>query len=200
MKRAKTMSEFIHNLSPIIIPTQEDKDFYVPIFDKKLEKLRIKILLDNTSTQTIFIAGQSGTGKTTALNFLANEELSKKYKVKILYGRDYFDPNDIDIIDILLLFGFTLTDDSSKLKKKYFEKLNTIQKVHDGIHEEASTTVKGTKGEIGTEAEGKAQFKFFNFIELGIKLFGSFKADIDKRRGNPGSIQIKKIRPFKTFK
>ena len=74
------------------------------------------------------MSGQSGTGKTTALNFLADEKLSGKYIIKHVYEREIFDLNDVDIIDILLGFSFELIGSDAGLQAKYLEGLDRIQK------------------------------------------------------------------------
>ena len=99
MKRAKTINELADNLDPSLPLGKEDKNVYVPIYDELLSKLRDRIIHDKLESRTLFVAGQSGTGKTTALNFLEDRKISRAFTVKVINFRDLVDLSDVDIID-----------------------------------------------------------------------------------------------------
>lgn len=75
MKKATTINEFANNLLSENLEIEKDDNVYVPIYKDKLEVLQDVILNDEVESQTFFVAGQSGTGKTTALNFLKTKQL-----------------------------------------------------------------------------------------------------------------------------
>jgi Cdc6-like AAA superfamily ATPase len=191
MKKATDIYSFADNLNPTEPLKLSDKEFYVPIYDTILKKLRDKVINEKVSSQTFFITGQVGSGKTTALNFFADEEINKKFTVKIIQGRDIFNPDDIDIVDILLTFGYELVKGKKNLEHKYFKKLDTIQKIKEGDTEIEEVQSNSQKAEIGTEAHASAGINFFNFINLGAKIFSSIKADSANRK------IIRKIFQFK---
>jgi len=108
MKKAVNINELANNLIPENFLKPEDKDVYVPIYEDILEVLRNMIINDQVESQAFFVAGQAGTGKTTALNFFKTEALEEHYHIKFINMRDFLDLSDVDIIDFLLAFAFAL--------------------------------------------------------------------------------------------
>lgn len=84
MKEATTINELADNLDPSMPLGKGDKNVYVPIYDEILSQLRDRIIHDKLDSRTCFVAGQSGTGKTTALNFLEDNEISQAFTVKVI--------------------------------------------------------------------------------------------------------------------
>ena len=68
-------------------------------------------------------------GKSTALNYLPDEKINSKYEVKYLTGKELFNIEDIDIIDILLMIGFELIKGTS-LENKYYDGLNKLKDIN----------------------------------------------------------------------
>lgn len=152
MKKATNIHELANNLNPEKVLSKEDKDFYVPIYDNILETLRDQIINNELENQTVFVVGQAGTGKTTALNFLENEEMSNRFIIKHIRGMYLFDPYDIHIIDLLLIFAHELIKDTT-LQDKYYNKLDELQKIHEGvlIKDEEITNERHPTLNIGTK-------------------------------------------------
>ncbi|MCK4766496.1 MAG: hypothetical protein KAW12_30150 [Candidatus Aminicenantes bacterium] len=121
MIKAKNINELANNLLDQFLD-QDDREFYVPIYDEILQELRDTIINDQVEAQTFFVAGQSGTGKTTALNFLEDDELKKQFYVKYINMRNFFDDVDADILDLLLTFAFALVQDTH-LQDRYYKEL-----------------------------------------------------------------------------
>jgi len=118
-KPAKTINEFVNNLFLGAL-TQEQADFYVPFYDFKIKEIRDSLIYDNQlAHQTIYLMGQVGTGKTTALNFLPDEKIYEKFHVIPLYATDLFDMVDIDIADVLFVLCHQLMEESGKARKKF---------------------------------------------------------------------------------
>jgi hypothetical protein len=163
MKKAENINELANNLIPEDFLKQEDKEFYVPIYDEILRGLRDTIINDRVEAQTFFVAGQSGTGKTTALNFLENDELKKHYFIKYINMRNFLDERDVDIIDFLITFAFALVEDTP-LEESYFKELETIRKKHQGEL-------------IGVDAGASAEGGFFNFVKLKAGFFANYKME-----------------------
>ncbi len=193
MKRATTINELANNLIINWLPSRADEQFYVPVYEKLLKRLRDKVLhTEELPAHTLFITGQPGTGKSTALNFLADEELDKKFHAMILNAEELLDLNDIDIIDVLLMFGFKLTENSKILQKKYFDKLSLIQEVqNEGLQiEETNTDVK-----LNTESakgDAKLGFNIPSILSVGTDMFKKYKRDQECRQKTRKIFNLKK--------
>ena len=75
-KPAKTINEFVNNLFLGAL-TQEQADFYVPFYDGQIAEIRDSLIYDQLNHQTIYLMGQVGTGKTTALIFCQTKRYMK---------------------------------------------------------------------------------------------------------------------------
>jgi len=193
MKKAANINEFANNLIPENFLKPEDRNVYVPIYEDILEALRDMVINDQVEAQSFFVAGQPGTGKTTALNFFSDETVEKHFHVKYINMRDFLDLSDVDIIDFLLAFAFALVKDT-KLDKKYYQRLVDIQRKHEGeIEETAEKESKKTMG-VGVTTEGSAGTGFLNFIKLKAGFFFHLKLDKVYREKTREIFRLKK--PF----
>jgi Cdc6-like AAA superfamily ATPase len=177
MKPATTINELANNLIPTQSLKREDIGLYVPIFEEKLRRLRDQIIYDEFESQTFYIAGQSGTGKSTALTFLPNDEVKKAFHVLYINGRELFDLNDLDIIDVLLMVGTLLIEGNKDLLKKYEEELIRIVENIRGTLDEVKEVSKSRAGEVETGAEVGVGTKFLSFFKAGANFAARFKMD-----------------------
>lgn len=181
MKPATNMVELVRNLAPARLLTQADKEFYVPIYSDLLRKLKYELQVSQSKKETYYTSGQSGTGKTTALNFLPDQELEEQFAVHFLYGNELFDLSDVDIIDVLLMICYELIKGKPKLENQFMEALNRIRDKHEGIYEQ--TTVQ----DEGLDASGGANLNlgigntpissFFKLFKISAEFFASLKLD-----------------------
>lgn len=180
MIKAKNINDLANNLLEDFLK-QEDREFYVPIYDEILQERRDTIINDRVEAQTFFVAGQAGTGKTTALNFLEDDKLKKRFYVKYINMRDFLETRDVDILDFLLTFAFALVKDTP-LEDRYYEELVELQKKKEGdLIEEAEkekTKTSGTGVESGVSGGGG----FLNFIKLRASVFTYLKMDTLHRK------------------
>lgn len=181
MKKAVNINELANNLIPENFLKPEDKDVYVPIYADILEDLRNMVINDKVESQAFFVAGQAGTGKTTALNFFKTEALEKHYHIKFINMRDFLDLSDVDIIDFLLAFAFALVKDSP-IEDRYYKQLVEIQKKQEG--ELIETVERETNRKSGAEIKGEASIRggFLNFIKLGAGFISNLRLDSSHRR------------------
>ncbi|WP_121626259.1 hypothetical protein [Poseidonibacter antarcticus] len=129
MKKASNLIEISQVFDPQKVLTLKDKDLHQDIYESTIKPLKMKLLINQIPSKTFFICGQIGMGKSTALNYLPDDKINKKFDVKYLTGRELFAINDIDIIDILLMLGFELIKDTS-LEDRYYEGLNKLKDIN----------------------------------------------------------------------
>ena len=191
MKKAVNINELANNLIPENFLKPEDKDVYVPIYEDILEVLRNMIINDQMESQAFFVAGQAGTGKTTALNFFKTEALEEHYHIKFINMRDFLDLSDVDIIDFLLAFAFALVKDSP-IEDRYYEQLENIREKYEG---EVETYVEEeTSRKTGREmmGEGSAGGGFLNFVKLKAGFFFNLRMDTSYREYTRKIFNLKK--------
>ena len=100
MKTAQNLEELYKNFTPSKYLTQEEKEFYIDLYGNKIKKLERQLLLSENRQETFYVSGQSGSGKTTALHFLSNKRMDKKFLSIPLFGNELFELDDIEVIDI----------------------------------------------------------------------------------------------------
>jgi energy-coupling factor transporter ATP-binding protein EcfA2 len=175
-KQAKNLEELYQ-----IFDNQEylekGSPFYVDIFEKDIKKLKTAIKLNRNPKKKFFVAGQSGSGKTTSLNFLIDEKIEDKYSVKFIKGRDLFLLNDVDIVDILLMTGYKLIEEEEELQAEFFESLEKVRKKKLGAYEE--TEERRAKESKSGEVQAKAGVgtSLLSLITFNLNMFAKYKTD-----------------------
>ena len=191
MKKAVNINELANNLIPENFLKPEDKDVYVPIYEDILEVLRNMIINDQVESQAFFVAGQAGTGKTTALNFFKTEALEEHYHIKFINMRDFLDLSDVDIIDFLLAFAFALVKDSP-IEDRYYEQLENIREKYEGEVETYVEEETSRKTGRETMGEGSAGGGFLNFVKLKAGFFFNLRMDTSYREYTRKIFNLKK--------
>lgn len=182
MKKATNIKELTENLNPLQPLSKEDENVYVPIYDNILDSLRDMIINEQLPNQTFFVTGQEGTGKSTALNFLPDDSITNKFEIKYIRGRDLFEPSDIDIIDLLLIFAHELVKDNDSLKNQYYKELNKLQQVHEGSLIQETSKDEGRTASLGIGA----------ILNFGINLFANYKIEGEYRKRTREIFKLKK--------
>lgn len=82
-------------------------DFYVDVYQKSLNDIRLELALSNDLNKTVYVTGQSGCGKSTALMFLNNDESFKTVFVRgqKLLSQRILRLREADIADIVFTIG-----------------------------------------------------------------------------------------------
>ena len=146
----------------------EDKDFYIPIFDAIItEELRIKLLQGQHPTKSYYLIGQVGTGKTTALNFLPDEEINARFHIVHPDPNNYVDSyflkeEPVYIADILMCTAYELLQGAEELTLKFVKKINNIY-----------AEIKGNRVQITENAENILD----GFFKEAIRIFTKFRTD-----------------------
>ncbi|MEM0992728.1 MAG: hypothetical protein AAGI49_06805 [Bacteroidota bacterium] len=186
MKAATSIRELPNSLLPNYPLRQgEDDEFYVPLYEEEIEALQDSILNDNISAQTLFVAGQTGTGKTTALHFLPNDEIKEAYEVVYLNAKEAFDVTDVTAIEILIMICYKLMQYDSKLEQEFFDEVEKLDKVQQGILEHSKTRTSEFKTELGAGARlglsGSPIGNFLKLFKLSTDFFASLILSADYR-------------------
>lgn len=175
----------------------KQKDFYVDLYENDINKLRKELVLNSIPNKTFFLTGQSGNGKSTSLNFLPDHRINNEYEVKYLYGRNVFDLEDVDVIDVIIMIGFTIIKDNPKLEKRFFEDLEELRKVNEGSlikeQEEIAAKMKNT----GAKISAGAGFSFSSLFKVGTDFSTGYRIDRHKREMTRQIFQIDKQKLIK---
>jgi energy-coupling factor transporter ATP-binding protein EcfA2 len=183
MKKAKTQVEVFNTFNPAKWLTKENKEFYVNLFDRDLKNISDNFMWTENDQETMFIAGQSGNGKTSALKLLPHlhSDLLDKYDITYLDGRDKFDPNaKVDAVDVLLMIGFLFANKHDNLKNKYIDYIKKLQseKLEEYKKIEESISLE-TRGEItSTDTAFKINL---GLLKVGASFEDEYKLDKQTR-------------------
>jgi len=166
MEKAGTIKEIYKAFASEKFLHKEDEAFYVDLYKRDLRRFVNELEENDIPTKSFFIAGQSGNGKSTLLNFLDIQypSLNEKYELRYLSGKVIFQYADINIIDLFLMIGSHLIEENETLQKKYLKELNILQESHDGLLQ-IETVNANTK-----EAKASELIKIINEIILDYKL------------------------------
>lgn len=164
LKRADDLKQLYINLNNVgaLYRQATGDDFYIPLYDRKLKELRTALSIDPYSPDCFYIYGQPGSGKSTALNYFADEELKTCYEIILIKGRELFDLQDVDIIDVLLMLALdllALLKDKSSFKE-------TVDKIYAQYIEHE---------ELILESEKKSSSAVAAEACLGVSLSGLWK-------------------------
>jgi len=182
--KAETLKEIFRNFAQEKYLTKETKEFYVNLYNRDLRRFVTALRDNQIPSHSFFIAGQSGNGKSSVLNLLTTNypQLEDVYIFNYIAGREVFLYEDIDIVDILLMIGYKLTQNSPTLREKYFEKLQKLKDIKTGVLVESNYTSSketdgiNTKGYIGLGA------KFFNIFKMGGDFEATYKINEEVRK------------------
>ena len=181
MQPANNINELANNLIPGKFLTRDDANVYVPVYEELIRDIRDRVLHDQLPQQTIYASGQSGTGKTTALNFLPDDEIEERFSVVKVYANELFDLDDVDVIDILLMLSYSLMKQHPKLEVSFRAELEKIHKKHQGQLGEEVVRENGAEAEGGGRLElqlgNDPISRFFTLFRISTNFFASFRVD-----------------------
>ena len=90
MSKASNLIEVAQIFDPQKALTLDEKEIHTNIYENVIKKLKTKILINQVPSKTFFVYGQAGMGKSTALNYLADEKIENNYKLLYLPGKELF--------------------------------------------------------------------------------------------------------------
>lgn len=183
MKAAADMAEFYRVLTPGAL-TPKEKAFYVPIYEENLRQIRAMLTVGMIEAEAIYVAGQSGTGKTTALNFLPNEALAEQFEIIPIYCDEILDLGDVNIIELLLTLSFQLVKGKPQLEQLFEKKL---QRIENNVKERE---IRETQNQINSKSEGGGNIKagigndiarFFSIFKMEANFFANLRLSSEHR-------------------
>lgn len=137
---AKSLQELYNNLEAINGLSEANLAFYVPLFENNIKRLESYLKFSSAYNDTFYLLGQTGTGKTTVVDFLFSKSESIKEKYVFLdidfldqkASTDYYDPAFHSIELFLIIFTKVY-----EVAEKYLDKdeLNKIITKLEGIEE-----------------------------------------------------------------
>lgn len=177
MKKASNIKEIYNIFDPQRYLEESTKDYYVNIYEDFTDDIAKRFMLSD-SEETIFVAGQSGNGKSSALQLFASNyyALNQDYDIKILNARDIFDKKDIDVADVMLMIAYTIVEEEKGLQKEFFAILETMRKTKldelEEINEISELDLKTKKGDL------LSGFKIdLGILKIGMEFKDTFKTD-----------------------
>ncbi|MEM7179531.1 MAG: hypothetical protein AAF518_01355 [Spirochaetota bacterium] len=180
VKKATNLKELRNAFLPDPLTTDKS-EYYVDIYSKQIEKLRISILTSESQRETFYIAGQIGTGKSTALNFFPDESIDAAYKIIHINYKDLIDPEDVDFIDVALLFCYELCKENKTLEGKFLKELELLHKVKEKQLERLHTSESIHKLELTEKVDVKVGFKFWDILQSGVSFLQSYRYNKNNR-------------------
>lgn len=194
MKKATTIKEIYSVFAHEKFLKADDKDFYVDLYEADFKRFVVALKNNEIPSKAFFIAGQSGNGKSTVLNLLTTNypELEDNFEFNYIAGRTIFLYEDIDIVDILIMIGNTLTKNNPTLQGKFFEKLQKLEDVKDGLLEESSTNSDKSEENLGIKAKIGVGAKFLSILKASVDLESSYKINEEIRNDARRFFKIKR--------
>ena len=163
---------------------EEDANVYVNLYEKEMKNLEIDIEDSYIHYDTFYITGQSGNGKSTAINHLKlnNDFIKEKYEVKHIFASEIFDYSDkVTIIDVLLMVGITLVEGNSDLEKSYYKKLQELKDINVGKLEKSFLEENESGDKSTFSAYAKGEVGFLSIFKFGADLKKEFNTNEKSR-------------------
>jgi len=175
IKKAQTIEEIYQAFEAHQPLDRENENFYVDIYEKDLANLRKDLVLNSIPDKSFFVTGQPGNGKTSALNFVPTLRLLEKYDVKYVKGRDVFHPDDIDIIDVVLMIGYTIVKGHAELETKFLDQLEALKNLKLGRLQKQVEKSDAGSAEFGGETGLEGKLSLFGLLDFNSGFFAKFK-------------------------
>ncbi|MEA3552997.1 MAG: hypothetical protein U9R39_01200 [Campylobacterota bacterium] len=149
---------------------EDNEQFFENLYSKSMQMLKIDIEDSQIHYDTFYITGQSGNGKSTAVNQLKKDtSITDIYDIRHIFANDLFDfPDKVTIVDVLLMLGITLTSKNKELETKYLKKLQELKDLNVGKLEKSIISES-----VEEQKQNKSFFGGLNFGILKIFKFGA---------------------------
>lgn len=174
MKLATNMVEMKQNFrSNDKYLSQDDSNVYENLFKSQMRRLALDIEDSQIEYDSFYITGQSGNGKSTALNNLknTNDYIKDNFITKHLMANEVFDFQDkITIVDVLLMIGMKLCESDEDIQSKYIEKLEEFKDISTKKAQKSMIKTSTTESDTSKNTKTGIDIGFLETFEIG----GSF--------------------------
>jgi len=163
---------------------EEDANVYENLYARSMKKLELEIEDSEIHYDTFYITGQSGNGKSTALNHLKSNSkyIREKYNIKHLFANDIFDfSDDLTIVDVLLMVGLSLVEDEKVLQEKYLNKLQELKDIHLKKLEKSIVEESKTDSQLQSTVFAKSEIGFLSMFKFGVNLKQDYSVNENNR-------------------
>lgn len=160
MVPATDVIELMNNLEVLNGFDVQDEAMHIKrLFSENVREMRFKLIKSQSVQHTLFVVGQSGTGKTTALTFLPDAEIKQKFAVlhvkpSLTPELNRSDDGELNIANVLVNIANTIFQDASsrtgeKFIIKHAKNFLDLFKTMTGLLEINETRSGETGEEIG---------------------------------------------------
>ena len=163
---------------------EEDSNVYVNLYTKEMTRLEFAIEDSYIHYDTFYITGQTGNGKSTAINHLKqnNDFIKENYDVRHLFASDIFDYSDeVTIIDVLLMVGVELISGNDVLEKKYYKDLEELKNISVGKLEKSISNENADESKSSFSAYARGEVGLLKIFKFGTDLKQEFNANETNR-------------------
>ncbi len=153
--------------------SEADSNVYENLFKSQMKKLALDIEDSQIEYDTFYITGQSGNGKSTALNYLKdnNEYIKNNFITKHLMANEIFNFQDkITIVDVLLMVGMKLCEAYEDIQSKYIKQLQEFKILSTKKAEKSIIKVSNSESSTSKNAKGGLDIGFLETFEIGASL------------------------------
>lgn len=148
---------------------EENEIFFENLYSKNMQMLKIDIEDSVIHYDTFYITGQSGNGKSTAVNQLKKDKnITNIYDIRHIFANDLFDfPDQVTIVDVLLMIGMSLTSKNKDLETKYLKKLQELKDLNVGKLEKSITSENNEQNKQSASIFGGLNLGFLKIFKFG---------------------------------
>jgi hypothetical protein len=148
---------------------EENENFFENLYSKNMQMLKIDIEDSVIHYDTFYITGQSGNGKSTAVNQLKKDKnITNIYDIRHIFANDLFDfPDQVTIVDVLLMIGMSLTSKNKDLETKYLKKLQELKDLNVGKLEKSITSENNEQNKQSASIFGGLNLGFLKIFKFG---------------------------------
>lgn len=175
----------------------DKSDFYEELFKEEVKQLTMRLSNEQNPKATYYALGQSGSGKTTTLNFIKNDNKLERFDIFTMSVRERIADEDdnVDIVDILLMVGFEIVEKDEELQKKYFKNLQEKYNINRGALEKSKESIDSFEKSAEVKASGGVKVGLYGLINFGIDFFSGYKINdqIKSATREVFKIQIKEL-------
>ena len=149
--------------------SEEDHHFFENLYSKSMKMLKINIRNSLIHYDTFYVTGQSGNGKSTAVSQLKKDTaITNIYDIRHIFANDLFDfPDEVTIVDVLLMVGLSLCEQNDELQNRYLKKLQELKDLNVGKLEKSIISENTQQHNENRSIFGGLSLGFAKILQFG---------------------------------